>query len=387
MTSTPLIERCIMHVDMDAFYASVEQRDQPDLRGQPVIVGGLGARGVVSTASYEARAFGVRSAMAMGEARQRCPQGHFLPVRMAHYRGISQQVFAEFARITPLVEGLSLDEAFLDVSGALHPWQNDALAAGRELKNRIRAATGLIASVGIGPNKLLAKLASEMGKPDGLYVIAAHEAAAVLAPLPVGNLPGIGRKTAPRLQRLKIRTVGDLVHADPARLRSVLGRHAEVFQQRALGIDNRPVQAAVQEQSISRETTFATDNGDDAALERCLLGLCDEVAASLRRRSLLAGSLQLKVRTPDFATHTRARRINPASQDGRTLFALARELLRTWRRNRHEPLRLLGVGASQLRESAQFELFGSSGKHSALLDEVRDRFGPDALKPGRLLED
>lgn len=380
-------ERCILHVDMDAFYASVEQRDQPDLRGQPVIVGGLGSRGVVSAASYEARTFGVRSAMAMHDARQRCPAGHFLPVRMAHYRGISQQVFAEFARITPLVEGLSLDEAFLDVSGALHPWQDDPNALGRDLKNRIRTATGLIASVGIGPNKLLAKLASKLGKPDGLYAIAADEAAAVLAPLPIGDLPGIGRKTAPRLQRLGIRTIGNLAHADPARLRAVLGRYAEVFQQRALGIDNRPVQESVQEQSISRETTFATDNGDDTALERCLLGLCDEVAGSLRRRGLLAGSLQLKLRTPDFATHTRARRINPASQDGRTLFALARELLRTWRRARREPLRLLGVGASQLREGAQYELFGGDEKHSALLDEVRGRFGPDALKPGRLLDD
>lgn len=381
------LERCILHVDMDAFYASVEQRDQPALRGQPVIVGGLGARGVVSAASYEARTFGVRSAMAMHDARQRCPNGHFLPVRMAHYRSISQQVFAEFARITPLVEGLSLDEAFLDVSGALRPWQGDPNALGRELKNRIRTATDLIASVGIAPNKLLAKLASELGKPDGLYTIAANQAATILAPLPIGNLPGIGRKTAPRLQRLGIHHIGDLVHADPARLRAVLGRHAEVFQQRALGIDNRPVQAAVQEQSISRETTFATDNDDDATLERCLLGLCDEVAGSLRRRGLLAGSLQLKLRTPDFATHTRARRISPASQDGRTLFALARELLRIWRRTRREPLRLLGVGASQLRESAQYELFGGEEKHSALLDEVRGRFGADALKPGRLLED
>lgn len=387
MSVAPSAERCIIHVDMDAFYASVEQRDHPGLRGQPVIVGGLGARGVVSAASYEARAFGVRSAMAMSEARQRCPDGNFLPVRMAHYRSISQQVFAEFARITPLVEGLSLDEAFLDVSGALRPWQNDATALGRELKDRIRAATGLIASVGIGPNKLLAKLASELGKPDGLYAIAADQAAAVLAPLPIGDLPGIGRKTAPRLQRLGIRRIADLAQADPARLRPVLGRHAEIFQQRARGIDNRPVQESVQEQSISRETTFATDNGDDAALERCLLGLCDEVAGSLRRRGLLAGSLQLKLRTPDFATHTRARRINPASQDGRTLFALARELLRTWRRARREPLRLLGVGASQLREDAQYALFGGDEKHSGLLDEVRGRFGPDALKSGRLLED
>lgn len=373
---------------MDAFFASVEQHDKPALAGRPVVVGGLGPRGVVSAASYEARRYGVHSAMPMYEARRRCPEGVFLPVRMARYQAVSRRVFAEFEDFSPVIEGLSLDEAFLDLSGSerLH---GDGLAAGRRLKERIRAATGLAASVGIGPNKFLAKLASELGKPDGLYEISAETAQAVLDPLPVERLWGIGRKTAPRLHAAGIRSIGELRRARADTLWPILGRHTAHYQRLARGLDDRPVGGPAADRSLSAETTFAADESDTRRLEQRLLEQADRVAARLRRRGLAAGSVTLKLRTPDFATHTRSRRFEPPVQETAVLAGLARELLRDWlAAHPGAKLRLLGLAAGQLQEAAQLGLFGTARPAlDAALDAVRRRFGADALRRGATLPD
>lgn len=383
-------KRTVLHVDMDAFYASVEQHDNPRYRGRAVIVGGAAKRGVVCAASYEARRFGVRSAMSISEAQRRCPDGVYLPVRMARYQEVSRRIFAEFYRLTPLVEGLSLDEAFLDITASRQLF-GAPLAVGAALKARIRDTTGLTASIGIGPNKLLAKFASELGKPDGLREIGAAQAVSVLDPLPVGDLWGIGRKTAPRLQRLGIRSIGDLRRAHPARLRSVLGRYAEHYQRLATGLDERPVIAAAADKSVSNETTFADDIADPGRLEVELLALTDSVSARLRRRKLTARTVTLKIREADFTTRTRSRSFDPPAQDTQTLFAIARRLLRDWQSaNPDKPLRLLGVGTSNFAALEQLDMFpvsDTAGRLDGTVDAVRSKFGMAALRRGRLLDD
>ena len=249
--------RTILHVDMDAFYASVEQRDNPDLRGKPVVVGGDN-RGVVAAASYEVRRFGVRSAMPMSEARRRCPDLIRIAPRMAHYKSVSTQIFDIFRQYTPLVEGLSLDEAFLDVSAsrALHgAAENIALA----IKQAIRKHTGLTASVGVADNKLVAKIASDLDKPDGLVIVSADNCRAILDPLPVSVIPGIGRQTLARLHAVGIRSIADLRLAPDLKLEPIFGRYTQRTRERAAGIDDRPVVAEREEKSISAEETFDAD--------------------------------------------------------------------------------------------------------------------------------
>ncbi len=272
----------ILHVDMDAFYASIEQRDHPELRGKPVIVGGIGPRGVVSAASYEARPFGVHSAMPMKTARRLCPQGVFLPVRMAHYSQVSRQIREILLSFTPRVEPLSLDEAFLDVHGCegLH---GPAPEIARQVKDRIKTETGLTASVGVAPNKSLAKLAGDLRKPDGLVVVPPERVQAFLAPLPVGRIWGVGAKAEKRLHSLGVRTIGQLA-ALPERLLidhfgKKMGRHV---WQLAHGHDDRTVTPDREAKSISTETTFAQDVSDLEALRVCLLDLTDHLAGRLR---------------------------------------------------------------------------------------------------------
>ncbi|MDP9064413.1 MAG: DNA polymerase IV, partial [Pseudomonadota bacterium] len=281
--------RTILHVDMDAFYASVEERDRPELQGLPIIVGGTGGRGVVAAASYAVRRFGVRSAMPMREALRRCPQAVCIHPRMARYQEVSQQVFAIFDAFTPLVEGLSLDEAFLDVTASLRLLGDGAIMA-EEVRRRIRAATGLTASVGIGPNKLLAKIASDLNKPDGCCTLDAVNMRAVLDPLDVQKLFGIGAKSLPAVHAAGIHTFGDLRRADDASLWRLFGRQGNAMRQRAAGIDDRPVEANRAEKSISSEETFATDIRDAAELERQLLRLADRTSARLRSHRLSAGT-------------------------------------------------------------------------------------------------
>jgi DNA polymerase-4 len=378
----PAAERSIIHVDMDAFYAAVEQLDRPELRGRPVIVGGLGPRGVVSTCSYEARPYGVRSAMPTAQARRLCPDGVYLWPRGDRYAGVSAQVFEVFEEVTPLVEGLSLDEAFLDVSASLR-LLGTVEDIGRRIKQGIFRRTGLVASVGMGPNKLLAKLASELSKPDGFLRIRAGEAAARLAPLPVGRLWTVGKVTEQSLHRLGLRTIGELAACDPARLTRALGRQAALLQALARGEDGRAVEPEQAEQSLGAEHTFDTDLERLPLAESWLLRQCERVAARARARGLRGGTVTVKLREPPFLTHTRQAKLGAPSASGSEIYAVARRLLSVWWKAQARPrLRLLGVSLSGFRERAQEDMFGA-GPSTAATDQVQDRinqrFGTGSL--------
>lgn len=368
----PVAERSIIHVDMDAFYASVEQLDRPELLGQPVIVAGLGRRGVVSTCSYEARRYGVRSAMPTAQARRLCPDGVYLAPRATRYEEISAQVFAVFEELTPQVEGLSLDEAFLDVSASLR-LLGDMEGIGRRIKRAIRERTGLVASVGMGPNKLLAKLASELSKPDGFLNIRADEAAVRLAPLPVGRLWTVGRVTEQALHRLGIRTIGELAACDPARLTRALGRQAAMLQALARGQDARPVEAVRAEQSIGAEHTFEQDLDRWVLAESWLLRQCERVAARARARGLEGTTVTVKLREPPFVTSTRRAALGAPSASGAEIYGVARRLLSVWWQTQSRPrLRLLGVSLSGFDRRPQEDMF-AKGAQGAAADQVQDR--------------
>ena len=380
--------RSILHVDMDAFYASVEQRDNPELRGKPLVVGGTTNRGVVAAASYEARVFGIRSAMPMREACRRCPD--LLRVRpdMARYKAVSAEVFAIFRSYTPLVEGLSLDEAFLDVtaSKSLFGPPHEIAAA---IKKRILTETSLTASVGVAENKLVAKIASELDKPDGLTVIYPGDYERCLDPLPVSVIPGIGRETLKRLSRTSISTVRDLRMAENRVLEPIFGRYTHKTRDRAAGIDARPVVPARAEKSISAEETYDSDLVSREHMERELLRLTERTASRLRKGGLAAGTVQIKIREADFKTYTRQRKVQPPTNGTDPIYAVARKLLGTWlARNPGARIRLLGVGGSDLAPAVQPDLFGDGEPEAVIdktVDEIRDRFGSDVLGRARTL--
>ena len=384
--------RRILHVDMDAFYASVEQRDRPELRGMPVVVGG-DVRGVVAAASYEARKFGIRSAMPMREAERRCPDLVRLPVRMSWYKAVSDEVFAIFREITPLVEGLSLDEAFLDVTECqnLHG-SADRIAV--TVKDRIRRQTGLTASVGVAPNKLVAKIASDLDKPDGLVVVTADNLQSILDPLPVRVIPGVGPATGKQLVDAGIRSIAELRAAPDRVLEPIFGRYTRRTRERAAGIDDRRVVPSRPEKSISAEETFPRDLTERPDLHRELMRLCERTSTRLRARSLAAGTVQLKVRQSDFTTFTRQHALRPPGNGTDSVFNIARQLLDSWLRDfPGARVRLLGVGGSELTPACQGDLFdtgnGRSGRMGAELDrtvdEIRGRFGDESLGRARVL--
>jgi DNA polymerase-4 len=383
------VERAILHVDMDAFYASVEQRDNPQLRGKPVVVGGDN-RGVVAAASYEVRRFGVRSAMPMSEARRRCPQLIRVAPRMAHYKAVSTQIFEIFRDYTPLVEGLSLDEAFLDVtaSRALH---GSAANIAGAVKQRILERTGLTASVGVAANKLVAKIASDLDKPDGMVVVTAENCRELLDPLPVSVIPGIGRQTLTRLHAVSIRTVADLRLAPDRTLEPIFGRFTKRTRERAGGIDNRPVVADREEKSISAEDTFDVDLADRRDMERELLSLAETTAQRLRKSQLQAGTIQIKIRQADFQTFTRQMSLQPPSNNTEQIFGIARDLLATWLlANPGTRIRLLGVGGSKLSPAEQRDLFASAEEAAPdrvdqTVDKIQERFGSGSLGRARTL--
>ncbi|MGD8681690.1 MAG: DNA polymerase IV, partial [Lysobacterales bacterium] len=348
-----LPDRAIIHVDMDAFYAAVECLDDPSLVGKLVIVGGLGPRGVVATASYEARRFGVHSAMPMGRARRLCPQAHYLRPRMDRYREKSAEVFAIFRDFTPVLEGLSLDEAFLDVTSSLKLF-GGPLEIARGIRQRIRDETGLTASVGVAHNKFLAKLASDARKPDGLVFVAPDEVRGFLDPMPVGRLWGIGRQTEPRLKALGILTIGQLRRTDASALRPVLGNRTEHFQRLARGEDEREVNAERADKSISREVTFDRDVLDRDTLLAELQSQAESVARRLRSQGLVARTVVVKIRDARFRTVTRSRSLRACSGSTRTLYRMARALFERWREsNRTTPVRLLGMGVSGLEAALE----------------------------------
>jgi len=377
--------RAILHVDMDAFYASVEMRDDPSLAGQPLIVGGTSGRGVVAAASYEVRKFGVRSAMPIGRALQLCPHAVCVKPRIARYKEVSRLVFAVFHEFTPLVQGLSLDEAYLDVTASL-TLKGDAVAIAREIKRLIRERTGCTASVGVAPNKLVAKIASDLDKPDGLTIVTPERIHDVLDPLPVKRLPGLGRKKGEQVAAAGIATLGELRRAPDARLWPLFGRDSQRMRDRAGGIDERTVEPDWEEKSISAEETFRDDVADPRVLNAELVRLADKASSRLRVKQLLAACVTVKIRRHNFDTFTRQRKLTPPTHDSRTIARLAEGLLGAWLAdNPGAKLRLLGVGVSGLAPAEQLDLFDAAQpaeatRLDAALDAIRGRFGTTALQ-------
>jgi len=379
---------------MDAFYASVEQRDRPELRGQPLIVGGTSNRGVVAAASYEVRKFGVHSAMPIREALRRCPHAICVKPRMSVYREVSHQVFAVFHEYTPIVEGLSLDEAFLDVTASL-ALKGNAVTIARGIKDRIRATTQLAASVGVAPNKLVAKIASDLEKPDGLTVITHDNMHARLDPLSVRRLPGLGRKLGERVEAAGLTTLGQLRVAPDAVLWPIFGRDSQRMRERASGIDERPVMSEWDEKSISAEETFFSDLADHARMRSEVMRLADRAGTRMRAQNLASGCVAVKIRRADFTTFTRQKRFEPSTTDSRTIAKIAAELLEAWLAEQPgAKVRLLGVGVNHLHAADQMDLFaapaapgGSIGANAldTAVDLIRERFGNLAVRRGSAL--
>jgi len=380
----------IAHVDLDAFYASCEQREHPEYRGRPVIVGALpGNRGVVAAASYEAREFGIHSAMPISEAWRRCPDAVYLRPDMAKYKLASRQVFEILGTMTPVVEAASIDEAYLDASG-LETLIGPPEEIGQEIRRRIQAGTQLTASVGIGPNRLIAKLGSESCKPDGLRVVAQYEVLDFLAPMPVANLRGLGRQTQKVFARLAIATVEQLRTFPLPELERHLGaRAAASFRRQAFGRASDEIVPDRGRKSISKETTFGTDVTDEDILRDKLLELAAGVARTARKEDLSGQLVTLKIRFRGFETHTRQRKLNAPTQDERVLFRMAWSLFRSGDLPT-KPVRLIGVGISGWLEDepGQADLFDQTDRREqdqqllATIDDVNEKFGQGKLQIG-----
>jgi DNA polymerase-4 len=392
------VDASILHVDLDAFYASVEQLLEPSLRGRPVIVGGIARRGVVCAASYEARASGVHSAMPTAQARRRCPDAVFLTPRMSVYGEFSERVMAILHEITPLVEQLSIDEAFLDVGGSRRTL-GDGRAAAAHVRARVRDEVGLTASVGVATTKFLAKVASDKAKPDGLLVIDPGREIEFLHPLPVRALWGVGPKTATKLERFGVTSVGDVARLPLEILVSALGSTAGThLHDLSRNDDPRPVVTDREVKSIGHEETFGDDLDDRADIERELLRLADSVAARLRAAHVRARTINLKARYPDFSTVTRARTLDRPTDAAPTIMATVRTLLDQIDHRRG--LRLVGIHCSSLcaddqpvQETFAFVETGSEpidaqrrqADIDRTVDDVRRRFGKNAVRPAALL--
>lgn len=366
---------------MDAFFASVEELDNPEYRGHPVIVGGLGTRGVVSAANYAARKFGVHSAMPIGRARKLCPQGIYCRGNMLRYREISTQVFSIFKQFTPLVEGLSLDEAFLDVT-ASRKILGDIETIGRSIKNKILAQTGLVASVGMAENKFLAKLASDFRKPNGFFRVP-ENAQDFLDPMPVARLWGVGPKTEQRIKRAGILTLGQLRNADMKLIASVLGPQAAHFKALAGGEDQREVVPSRSDKSISHEQTFDTDLTDQRQMLAVLQKLSEQVGRRLRKKKYTAQVVRLKVRSSRFQTFSRQVSLIEATDSGRSIYSVTKALLKKWlQQHPGTAVRLLGVGTTKL-EGNRFASCSDPLKPGieSILDEINDKFGERTVSP------
>jgi nucleotidyltransferase/DNA polymerase involved in DNA repair len=408
----PSDDRVILHLDMDAFYAAIEVRDDPSLAGLPLIVGHRGRRGVVATCSYEARRFGVRSAMPSVTAERLCPQAVWVHARMERYVEVSRRISRILEDATPVIEPLSIDEAFLDLTGvaavldpagpraaALRPVADleDGRRVAARLKQRIRDQEGLTASVGVAPNKYLAKVASDLEKPDGLVLLPREAIATRLWPLPVTRLWGVGPKTAPRLEQAGLRTIGDVARAGLPRLVPLVGGNfAAHIDALAHGLDDRPVEADRRTKSISEERTYGEDLRDPDAIDRAILERSEGVARSLRQEGLTGRTVHLKVRTSDFATVTRALTLEAPTDLTEKIVAAARALFRDRVRLGGQGVRLLGVGLTGLEEAAG-DRSGGTGtlfrdpsderaqRAARASDAIRMRLGDEAITRARLL--
>ena len=374
--------RIIAHVDMDAFFAAVEQRDNPELKGKPVIVGGQGPRGVVSTCSYEARKFKVRSAMPMAQAKKLCPHGIFLPGNMKRYQEVSREVFEVLNRFTPIVEVASVDEAFLDLTGATH-FYNSLEELGEALQAEIKKETSLTASVGIAPNKFLAKLASDWRKPQGLTIIRPEEVAEFLKTLPLEKLWGVGPVTCRTLKQYGFNTAGDLASVPLERLEAILGKKTgKVLWELAQGHDPRPVEAEREAKSMGQEQTFQVDLSA-AEVKAPLAQLAGKVGRRLRKEGLAASTITLKARYSDFKTVTRSRSFSTPIYDDDTIFQVAWEMLKEL--PTAKKYRLVGVTASNLVSKRQLSLFAEPCQDDLLatLDKLKAKYGNQVVVRGR----
>ncbi len=379
----------ILHVDMDAFYASVESQKDPSLKGKPVIVGGSGGRGVVSSASYEARAFGVRSAMPMVRARRLCPEGIFVPPDFTAYQAHSNRFREVLLSFTPLVEPLSLDEAFLDVAGATRLFGEPAEIA-RRIRATVAREVGVACSAGVAPTKFVAKIASDLCKPDGMQVVADGEVGAFLEPLPVGRLWGVGEKTGATLGRLGVRTIGELGRTPEPILARLLGdQNARHLFQLAHGVDERDVVAYEAPKSVSNEETFEHDLDDEQQILRELLALSGRVASRLRADGYRTRTVTMKVRLATFTTLTRSKTLPDATDVGADLYRTVSELYRALPGERRR-IRLLGVAATGLIQAGAEQLALLRGERwsdvERAVDRIELRFGKGAAHPASLLD-
>ncbi|HSB71299.1 MAG TPA: DNA polymerase IV [Candidatus Methylomirabilis sp.] len=388
--------RSIIHLDMDAFYASVEQLDHPAYRGKPVVVGadprGGNGRGVVAACSYEARPFGVRSALPISQAYRLCPQAVYVRPRMERYAEMSGRMFAILREHTDLVEPLSIDEAFLDVTGSQRLF-GPAETIGRTLKSRIRAELGLVASIGLAPNKFLAKVASDLGKPDGFVVVSPGKEREFLAPLPISRLWGVGPKTEARLKKLGLQTIGQIARMGAEGLEAALGNSGRDLWGLANGMDEREVVPEQEAKSIGAETTFGQDTDDREEIRKTILELSDRVGRRLRREGYVAHGVTLKFRDHNFQTLTRASMLPQPTDLGEELFRAASALLQgvNWAGKR---VRLLGVTATRLLPATgqpgdQLHLFQKAAEPkerlARTLDAIRERFGSEAITRASLI--
>jgi DNA polymerase-4 len=389
--------RAIIHLDMDAFYASVEQLDHPAYRGKPVVVGadprGGKGRGVVAACSYEARPFGVRSALPISQAYRFCPQAIYVRPRMSRYAEVSDRIFVILREYTDLIEPLSIDEAFLDVTASqrLH---GSGETIGRTLKDRIRSELGLVASIGLAPNKFLAKVASDLGKPDGFVVVSPGKEREFLDPLPISRLWGVGPKTEARLTRLGLQTIGQIARMGVEGLETMLGNAGRDLWELASGIDDREVVPEQEAKSIGAETTFDQDTDDREEIRKTILELSDRVGRRLRREGYVAHGVTLKFRDHNFRTLTRAVMLPQPTDLGEELFRAASTLLQgvQWG---GKQVRLLGVTATRLLPATappgeQLHLFQKAAEPKERLartvDAIRERFGTDAITRASLVE-
>lgn len=391
-------EREILHLDLDAFYASVEVLDEPSLRGKPVIVGGGAKRGVVSAASYEARKFGVHSSIPMAKAKRLCPHGVFLPVRMERYKEVSDRVFGIFRRYTPLVEPASLDEAYLDVTASVRLFGPPEEIA-RRIRAEVRAETGLTVSAGVASSKLVAKIASDMSKPDGLTVVPRGEERGFLAPLQVGKLGGVGEATRSALAELGVQKVADLAGLPEDAVVRKLGKHGAHLRRLAHGIDDREVEPEREIRSMGRENTFDEDLLEVLDLRRELLDIATRAAARLRNHRLKGRTVTLKVKYSDFRQVTREVTLPHGIDDGGEIYRQALALLEKTEAGK-KPVRLLGIYLSNFggepggdAGSGQISLFGylpdpsvpsRTAKLNEAVDRIRGKYGEKGARPGTL---